>query len=215
MFKRKLKIHKSLDTLKILTFWDIIKNDNAFMLDVEYFEGKKYKKHEANEVLSNWSLLYDEYFVLRNDSLSKRELEKGFESNELKIKIIAINSAIESFGVLRRVQNDLSSDIIYEKRKEMYESLQQINNRIKFNHFSSISEDIEYLTKFYNALQNKYNLNYKPKKVIEDNQIKNVYDVVANAESWLERQIPINDMVVSHWLALEKQVISKQKQNGK
>lgn len=215
MFKRKLKIHKSLDTLKILTFWDIIKNDNAFMLDVEYFEGKKYKKHEANEVLSNWSLLYDEYFVLRNDSLSKRELEKGFESNELKIKIIAINSAIESFGVLRRVQNDLSSDIIYEKRKEMYESLQQINNRIKFNHFSSISEDIEYLTKFYNALQNKYNLNYKPKKVIEDNQIKNVYEVVANAESWLERQIPINDMVVSHWLALEKQVISKQKQNGK
>lgn len=215
MFKRKLKIHKSLDTLKILTFWDIIKNDNAFMLDVEYFEGKKYKKHEANEVLSNWSLLYDEYFVLRNDSLSKRELEKGFESNELKIKIIAINSAIESFGVLRRVQNDLSSDIIYEKRKEMYESLQKINNRIKFNHFSSISEDIEYLTKFYNALQNKYNLNYKPKKVIEDNQIKNVYEVVANAESWLERQIPINDMVVSHWLALEKQVISKQKQNGK
>ena len=215
MFKRKLKIHKSLDTLKILTFWDIIKNDNAFMLDVEYFEGKKYKKHEANEVLSNWSLLYDEYFVLRNDSLSKRELEKGFESNELKIKIIAINSAIESFGVLRRVQNDLSSDIIYEKRKEMYESLQIINNRIKFNHFSSISEDIEYLTKFYNALQNKYNLNYKPKKEIQENQIKNVYDVVANAESWLDRPIPINEMVVSHWLALEKQVIQKQKENGK
>ena len=97
----------------------------------------------------------------------------------------------------------------------MYESLSIINSRIKFNHFSSVSEDIQYLTKFYNALQNKYNINYKPKEKINKEQVKNVYEVVANAESWLERPIPINEMVVAHWLALEKQVINKQKENGK
>ncbi|QQV90414.1 hypothetical protein Harreka1_7 [Olleya phage Harreka_1] len=215
MFRKKLSIHKSLDTLKILTFWDIIKKDNALLLDVEYFEGKKYKKAELNLISSTWALLYDEYFVLRNDSISKRELEKGFESNEVKIKIIAINSAIESFKVLKRVEKDLHIDDIYNKRREMYESLSIINSRIKFNHFSSVSEDIQYLTKFYNALQNKYNINYKPKEKINKEQVKNVYEVVANAESWLERPIPINEMVVAHWLALEKQVINKQKENGK
>ena len=63
MFRKKLSIHKSLDTLKILTFWDIIKKDNALLLDVEYFEGKKYKKAELNLISSTWALLYDEYFV--------------------------------------------------------------------------------------------------------------------------------------------------------
>jgi len=100
-------------------------------------------------------------------------------------------------------------------RKEMYDSLGLINSRIKFNHFSSVSEDIIYINKFFTAMQNTYNLNYKPKEKVNKEQVVNVYDVVENANGWLERNIPIADMVVSHWIAVEKQVLDKQKRSKK
>lgn len=216
MFRSKLKLFKSLDTLKILTFWKILQTDNILLLDSGYFEGKRYNKREQNDIKEVWERLYDEYYLLRNDGKSKRELEKAFESNEVKWKLKCLDTSIRSFMILKSVENTINVDKLYQMRKEMYDTLKLINKRIKFNHFSSIQEDIDYVKKFYVSMQNTYNLNYKPKDKVYKSQIDNVYKVVANVESWLDgKTLDIDNIVVSHWLAYEEQVINKQKKDGK
>ena len=67
-------------------------------------------------------------------------------------------------------------------------------------------------------MQNTYNLQFKKQEKRIEKEVANVYDVVANFESWLgNRQINIDDVVVSRWIAYEKQVIKKQREqkNGK
>ena len=88
-------------------------------------------------------------------------------------------------------------------------------------YLDGVEANLNMLDKVLKALVNKYNQEHKEeadKLKQVDKEISNVYDVVASAESWLERNLDINTMVVSHWVALQKQIKNKQKaqqKNGK
>lgn len=213
----KNKYFKSLDTLNILKFWDIIRDKNIFLLDSEYYDGKEYTKDQQNELSKIWELLYDEYFVLRNDSISKAELKKSFDALVLKAKIENLNFCLEALKDLKQIQGYLTQKEILNKRVSLYNTLTKIHSKIKYQYFNSVELDIDYILKFKNSLQNSYNFNHKKPKKVQDEQIKNVFDIVASVESWLERSLPIDSISVSRWLAYEKQVIKKQKSqsNGK
>jgi hypothetical protein len=213
----KIHLFNSLDTLKILRFWDIIKNNNIYLLDFDYFDGKEYSKNEVNEIEVLWNRLYDEYFILRDDSMSKAELSKSFDGLLLQAKIVNLSYALNALYDLKEIQGYLTQEQILNKRKELYATLIKVHPKIQYQLFNSVELDIDYILKFKNSLQNSYNFNYKPKEKVNDEQIKNVFDIVANVESWLERSLPVDDISVSRWLAYEKQVIQKQKaqSNGK
>ena len=208
---RKLHLYKSLDTLRILTFWKIIKDNNPLLLDKEYFDGKKYSKSKLKEINNTWQLLYDEYFILRDDSISKREFEKHFDGLILKARILNLYNIIKAFDLLKNDSGTIPDKYIQEKRLMLYKQAENISKKIKVQYFNDLDLDIDYLIRFYNSMQNSYNLNYKPKQQVDEKQIKNVYDIVANIESWLERSIDIETLSVEHWLAYEKQVNTKQK----
>ena len=53
----QIKYAKSLDNLKILTFWDIIKTKNLFLLDFDYNDSKEYSKKQSKEMVNTWSTL--------------------------------------------------------------------------------------------------------------------------------------------------------------
>lgn len=211
MLNKKLNIFKSIDTLKIITFWKILQDKNVFLLDLDYYDGKKYSKRKTKQINDIWVRLYDEYYILRDDSKSKLELTKSFKGLKIKAEILYIKKAIESFELLLDQEFNIPGEEIYKMRRKMYDSLIKINSRIKFQHFNSLALDIEYLSKFFNSMQNSYNLNYKKEEEVTEGQVKNMYNVVANAEDWVGRGLDIENMVVSHWLAVERQVINKQK----
>jgi len=217
LFKRQDNYFKSIDTLRILTFWKILKDKNPFLLDLDYFEGKRYTKRQKNEIDQIWTRLYDEYFILRDDSISKTQLIKSFEGLQLKANILLLKHSIDAFHLLNNEAHRMPYDKLYSMRFKMYESLKIISSKIQFQHFNSVDLDIKYLTKFYNSMYNSYQLNHKKEETVNKEQIKNVYSVVANAESWMGRSLNIDTMVVSHWLAVERQVLNKQKaeKNGK
>jgi len=208
---------KSLDTLKILKFWDIVKSSNVCMLDLDYYEGKRYSNDKKHELQQIWDRLYDEYFILRNDSLSKFELEKHFKGLVLGAKIVNLTYGINIIESLKRIQNAFTQQEIMQKRVDLYNNLKEIHPKIQYQYFNSLDLDRDYLLKFKNALQNSYNINHKPKEKVMQEQVNNVYKVVANVESWLERSLPIDEITVSRWLAYEQQVLDKQKavKNGK
>lgn len=212
MFRfKKLHIHKSLDTLRILDFWNIVKHQNPFLIDIDYREGKKYSVEEQQLISDEWKRLYDEYFMLRDDGKSKSELTKGLKGLVVKANMINISHAIKAMLMLKNISGLLRKEDLYAKRQSVYDIVNGSSKKNTFNPFNSIDQDLQYFTRMYNSLKNTYNNRYKSMDTVVKDQVSNVYDVVANAESWLERNLSINDMVVSHWLALEKQIVQKQK----
>lgn len=211
----KLHLYTSLDTLKILTFWKIIKDKNILLLDFDYFDGKKYNEAQKNEIEQLWFRLYDEYFILLDDSKSRFELSKSFDELKVRDKINQIKNNYDTLVYLHKFASVLDDKDRIKYEQEIYSILKKIEPKIKPMYFGGIEANLVNLDKVIKSLINQYNLNHKQNNDKIDKEIKNVYEVVANAESWLERNLNINDMVVSHWIAIRNQISQKQKAQQK
>lgn len=214
----KIKVFDSLDTLKILLFWEITRSKTALLLDKNYSKTKKYSKRDVELCERTWLKLFDEYFILRQNQETKGNLLKSFDELKLREKITQINNAIEFLETLKKQIGFISNEDIIKYEQELYATLKKIDNRIKPLLFDGIDANIINLGKVLKSLINKYNIEFKEKEKAVKKEIKNVYEVVANAESWLERSLDVENMVVSRWIAYEKQVADKQKaqlKNGK
>ena len=213
-----IKYAKSLDKLKILTFWDIIKTKNLFLLDFDYQDGKKYSEKQSKEITAVWSTLYDEYYVLTDDPTSRAKMSKTFDELKLRTKINQVKNNYEFLLQLIEFRDDFSEKDFKKYEQETYARLIIIERKIKPLYLDGVEANLNILDKVLKSLVNKYNQDHKESVKQVDKEISNVYEVVASAESWLERNLDINTMVVSHWVALQKQIKDKQKaqqKNGK
>lgn len=214
----KIKLFDSLDTLKILLFWEITRSKNALLLDENYSKNKKYSQKDVELCEQTWLKLFDEYYVLRQNQETKGNLLKSFDELKLREKITQINNAIEFLETLKSQIGFISNEDIIKYEQELYATLKKIDNRIKPLFFEGIDANIINLGKVLKSLINKYNIEFKEKDKVIKKEVKNVYEVVVNAESWLERTLDVENMVVSRWIAYEKQIADKQKaqiKNGK
>jgi hypothetical protein len=212
---RNIKLINSLDNLKILTFWKILKDKNVLLLDAEYKEGKKYSKSQLNEMQNTWLKLYDEYYVLLDDSKSRSNMSKTFNELQLRDKINQIKYNYDFLVNLLKCENDIN---VSKYEQETYARLKLIDKRIKPKYFEGIQANLDNLNRVIKSLVNKYNIEHKENQNNVQKEIDNVYDVVASAESWLERTLPIDDIVVTRWISYQKQIKDKQKaqqKNGK
>lgn len=212
---KKLHLYQSLDKLKILTFWQIIKDKNILLLDFDYFDGKKYNEAQKNEIEQLWFRLYDEYFLLINDSKSRFELSKSFDELKIRDKITQIKNNYDTLVRLKSFASVLPKEDVLKYEQEIYSILKKIDVKIKPLYFDGIDANLVNLDKVIKALINQYNINHKQNSDKINKEISNVYEIVANAESWLDRNININDMVVSHWIAIRNQVLQRQKAQQK
>lgn len=214
----KIKLFDCLDTLKILLFWEITRSKNALLLDENYSKNKKYSQKDVELCEQTWLKLFDEYYVLRQNQETKGNLLKSFDELKLREKITQINNAIEFLETLKHQIGFISNEDIIKYEQELYATLKKIDNRIKPLFFEGIDANIINLGKVLKSLINKYNIEFKEKDKVIKKEVKNVYEVVVNAESWLERTLDVENMVVSRWIAYEKQIADKQKaqiKNGK
>lgn len=217
ILKNTLKLYRSLDTLKILTFWKIIQDKNILLLDFDYFDGKKYSNKQKFEIEQLWTRLYDEYYILNNDPKSKYKIDKTFKELRLRELIELIKYNYDFLLSLKRGYGIVDDADILKYEQECYKRLKELDKRIKPKFFDGIDANLEYLNKFMSSLINTYNREVKDNESNVKSEINNVYEVVASVESWLERSLPIDDITVIRWLAYEKQVKDKQKaqKNGK
>ena len=215
---KPIKYYKSLDKLKILTFWEIIKTKNILLLDFDYVDGKKYSQEQLKDLEETWLRLYDEYYILNNDASAKFKMNKTFDELKLRDKINQIKYNYDFLVSLSQYRGQISDNDISQYEQQTYERLKKIEPKIKPLYFDGIEANLNNLERVIKALINRYNQQHKDNAKQVQKEIDNVYEVVANAESWLERNLNINDMVVSHWIAIEKQIKDKQKaqkKNGK
>jgi hypothetical protein len=214
----KLELFDSLETLRILDFWQITKDKNVCLLDKNYSKTKKYTKNEVKICEDLWLKLFDDYYKLRDNKDSKSNLIKSFDELKLRGKINQINNAIDFLETLKKQIGFISNEDVIKYEQECYAMLKKIDKRIKPLFFEGIDANIVNLGKVLKSFINKYNIAFKEKEKVVKKEVKNVYDIVANAESWLERNLDVENMTVSRWIAYEKQIADKQKaqqKNGK
>lgn len=214
-----LEIPKSLDKIRIILFWEILKERNPLLLDVNYFEGKQYSKEAQDYIVNTWYQLYDDYFEQRNDQKTKLTLSKTFEESKLLFKI---NTLVSNYNFLVALQRDykeiLDDKTFISYEQEIYSLFKKIDSRIKLRLFEGVDVNLKTVKRFMESLQNTYNIKKGKTEKQIDKEITNVYDVVVKVEQILERSIPnINDISVLQWISYEKIANEKikAKKNGK
>lgn len=211
----KLHLYKSLDSLKILTFWRIIKEKNACLLDFDYKEGKKYTVAQQKEIEDTWLRLYDEYFVLRDNSKNRMQLIKSFDELNLREKITQIKNNAEFLNSLKGYVGLVPDEYLESYEQQIYKVVKKIEPKINLKLFEGVDVNLKVLERVLSSYINRYNQEHKQREKVVEKEVDNVYEVVASAESWLNRSLNIDDMVTSHWIAIEKQVENKQKAEKK
>jgi len=210
-------IIQSLDDLKILVFWKIIKDNNYLLIDRLYTPEKEYSETEKEFITQIWHKLYDDYFIQCNDSRSKRDLRKDAEELTLAFRIETIIKIIELMGWLNNHKVDLPEEnyiqMMMDNINLFYETEPTLKG--KLNIFSTPIENITIVNKYLSSLQNKYArlVNDKPKRA--QKQIDNVYNKVLYIGTILGIQLRVDEMSCSEWLAAQNIAYQKQEAQRK
>ena len=214
-----MEILNSLDKLKIILFWEILKEHNCYVLDVNYSKDKKYNDAESEKIVNIWYQLYDDYYKLKNDQKAKLFLSKAINEMKLRVKIDNIVSTANFLIDLENHYKEILEDEqFYEYEVQLYGLIKELEPKIKFRYFDGIPANIKTIQSVINALTTQLTLMQKKSEKVIEEEVQNVYKVVARVEQILERSIPnINEISVMQWLAYEEIANEKIKsiKNGK
>ncbi len=216
---KNMELINNLDKLRIILFWDILKEQNYFLLDANYSKDKKYSQIESEEILAVWYKLYDEYYSLKNDQKAKLFLSKAINEMKLRVRIDNIVSTANFLVDLENHYRDiLEPEQFSEYEHKLYSLIKELEPKIKLKYFDGIAVNLKIIQSVVNALTTQLTLMQKKTEKVIDNEIQNVYKIVASVEQILERSIPnINEISVMQWLAYEDIANEKIKsvKNGK
>jgi len=205
-----VNVISDLGKLRIILFWEILKEKNPLLLDADYKPENKYREEEQLFIANTWERLYDDFFTAKNDNKGKSLLKES--NDELKL-LYKINLLVDIRNHLVKLLESI--DVIPMKEYEdlkitAYQIVYKIESKLKLNAFMDIFEGVTLIDKAINSLQNTYTIKNKRNNQEVDKQIDNVYKVVAKVEQILERSIPnINEISVLQWLAYEESAKEK------
>ena len=216
---KNMELINSLDKLRIILFWDILKEQNYFLLDVNYSKDKKYSEVEKEQILNVWYSLYDEYYKAKNDQKAKLFLSKAINEMKLRVRIDNIVSTANFLVDLQNHYRDiLEPDQFSEYEQKLYSLIKELEPKIKLKFFDGIAVNLKIIQSVVNALTTSLTLMQKKTNEKIEEEVTNIYKVVASVEQILERSIPnINEISVMQWLAYEEIANEKIKsvKNGK
>lgn len=197
-------IVRSLDKLKILLFWEILKTKNPFLLDGDYMPDKKYTEEEESYIVQQWEVLYDNYFQLKNDGKSKVVLQKSYEVMILSYRIKNLNDTVTLLNWHVEIKDLLPPERQIEQEQQIYALFKKLEPDMNIQYFDTPQVNIEIVNKRIAALQNKHNRlkDDNEKKVAE--QVDNVFSVIAKVSKITQMQLNAQNMVVTEWLAYEQ-----------
>lgn len=201
----ELKVYNSLDKLKFVLFWEILKTRNPLLLDIDYNEKKTYTEEEQKYIIDVWSDLYDKFHLIKNDQKTKNLLNSAMTEIKLQHKINTLISNYNFLLHLESVKTFVAYDEYLKMQKELLTMFSKIEPRIKVKLMLDLDYNLKLVKSVISALETQLNLK---KNKIEDKaneQIESVYKLVVRVEQILERSIPnINEISVSQWIEYEK-----------
>jgi len=205
------------NTLKWVTFLEIIKTDKKELLDINYNENKKYSKGDLKFFSDSWTIIQDDVFVVEENDEAVLLLKKCFERFvlESKVKLIQDDANLLIWLTERRdiyKYSDKLND--YEKELQgIYAMIKKHDSRIKINCFASLEENYKVMEGAVLSMVNEYNTKFKDveRKV---NKAKNsLFHNVAQVNRITGLQLNAMTMVCPEWLESKKIALEINKSN--
>lgn len=215
-----ITILQKLQNISIVTFTDILNDKNTLQLIKDYDDTIEYSDDIKLQCENVWIKLFDEYFVLKNDTRAKHTIKKHGELRDIRFMISATELCISALQNILFAQSggDTSEELLVAKQT-ILGNYMQINEQISIKVFDSIENILKRLIKEHTALINEYNLNSKRVSQTESKAKNNIYASVVNIQNVLGYAIAdINKLSATMYLELEKSAINKsnaQKQTKK
>lgn len=200
-------------------FWEITKNNNIYLLDVDYAQEKEYTEAQKSQISFLWSNLGDDVFTLKNNQKMINSMEKTDEQMSLMLKIQGLE--INRDLLISLYQNQENVDKFIELKQKTLYNFTLIDENITPLYFAELQENIDLVNKFISSYVTKYKIEYSQQKAISKEEINNVYEIIAMLEQVLNRSLgDIDIMSVSRYLAYEKMAetineSNKATQNGR
>lgn len=208
----KIDIKDSLDTVKILTFWEIQKTQNIYLIDSLWHKGKEYSNEQSDYINGIWSDLYDDYFKVKNDSRSMKYLRDLKEEAMLVFKIELLSNIYTHLDTVQNNKTFLTDDDYKDLIESARQSIFKIQTGVQLPPDVYKIKDV--INKLLAGFVNRYNLQKKKVDSETNKKIQNVFEVVAAVGLALNMQLNVNEMSVSEWLAYESMAITKLKKHG-
>lgn len=198
-------IVRSLDKLQILRFWEILKANNPMLLDIDYMPDKKYTDEERKYIVEVWEIMWDSYYQLKNDGKSKLVLKQSYDLMMLSFRIKLLNDTLRFLQWHLELVDILPEESRIKQEQEIYGLFKTIEPDMPLKVFDGAQVNIEIVNKRVSALQNKHNrLSAENEKKVEQ-QVDNVFSVIAKVSRITQMQLNAHNMVVTEWLAYEQQ----------
>lgn len=215
-----LNIIRTLDDLKILQFWKIIRDGNVMLLDSNWVKDKEYTEHERSELQEVWYALYDEYYKQTNDSRSKHELKKSSDELILSYRIMRLHKFCELLVWLSNCRSELPQEKWDQMYVDLVNSVKETEPKIKTNIFDEPIGTLEKINRYMASLHNQLKKLTAGKKKSADSAVSNIYTKVAAVGIELGLQLKVEDMSCNEWLAYQsvaaaRQRAAKEQQNRK
>lgn len=205
-----LNIIRTLDDLKILLFWKIIRDGNICLLDANHSE-REYTDIELSELQEAWYKLYDEYYRQTNDSRSKHELKKSADEFMLSYRIMTLHKFIVLTGFLQNHRIDLPKEQWHKMYIDLVQSVKEKEPRIKTNIFDEPIDTLEKINRYMASLHNQLKKLTTGKQKNADSAVSNIYTKVASVGVELGLQLDVKEMSCNEWLAYQEIAAAKQR----
>lgn len=188
------------------------------LLDRSYVEGKEYTKEERLKIEGYWLEIYNEYYLLENDSKTKSTLASA---NDEMLLLFKLNLLIENYEFLKWTYRH--KDLIIERdfleyQHRVFLLFEKIHDGFKLEYFSDFDVNAKKIERLIASLTNTYNIKKKKTEKEIDKKVSNIYTIVAQVSEVFGFRIEVENMYVPEWLAWQaraKEKSNKVKAHGK
>lgn len=196
-----MRIYRSLETLPIITFWKIQKDENILLLDIDYKEGKVYSNADIAEIENVWLKMQDEYFVMQDSPESEKHLRSINEKLKLSLKLQTLQDIGNAFVYLLQVADVVDEKWFSAEKNKAYDLLKKCAPNYKGNSFKTIPEILSDISQLMKSTTNIYNERVKVLGNKAEKKIENIFKTIAKIGAAIGMQLNPHTMSVSEYIA--------------
>jgi len=209
-------IFQSLKSVNIELWNEILETGNEFLLDAEYFEGKKYSEKTTKEINETYLKFYDEFFIKLDNKFAKSSLIETQEKIYLSAKILILIDCVNTLRLIQRNYKNIVEPIKAEN--DVYKAVKTISKYVQFKNFNSIEDNILIIEKLLASNETTFKRKFGETE-IEQKEVKYSFEKqVVDVEQILGRTIQIENVNVLKWIEyinLATQISKQRQENGR
>lgn len=206
-------IYRSLKSINICLWFEILETQNIYLLDKNYFEGKFYNKFQLNEINEVFTSLYDDFFIRLNNKKAKSNLINSQDKMMLSVKIMVLNECLNTLIFISKNYSRIHN--AYKKELDIYKIIENITKNTKFNQSNTLLDNINKIKELIDTNQLAYE-----RKFIEQVSEKSYSfeKQLIDVEQVLGRSLNVKECNVIQWIEyinkVQEIIKIKEKENG-